>query len=498
MMHPFMAAVCVALALMAAWITGAAAAPNIVFILADDMEPALVSEMPQVAEMRRTGTTFTRAYVTTPVCAPSRATILTGRYAHNTGVRSNGTPFGGYQQFLNRGMHRQTFAVWLRNAGYRTALIGKYINAYPGNAGTLHIPPGWDEWVTPINEIYIHQKYWVSMNENGARVAYRGAPDDYVTQIYTRKAVAFIRASAAAGRPFALYLSPPSPHDPWTPELEFSSLFPARTAPRGPAFQEADVGDKPPFLRRPLLTTAQVAQLDDTYRKRLRLLMSVDKMIRSIRAALAESGVLANTYLIFASDNGWHAGGEHRLMPNKTYPYDTDLRVPLVMVGPGIKAGAQIARLVGNADFAPTFAAWARTGVPVATDGRSLVPLLTAANPATVPWRKRLPVLRFFDEATAAPVWPVFTRRPGPTLGYSCLEHLPLRAPVAYRGLRGDRYTYVEYDTGDMMLFDNLADPYQLDNQVCQADAGLLSSRHRLAVDLVACAGATCQAAEDR
>lgn len=449
--------------------------------------------------MSRAGTTFTRAYVNTPICAPSRATILTGRYAQNTGVRSNGLPFGGHRWFLDRGMEQRTFAVWLRDAGYRTALIGKYVNAYPGDAGALGAPPGWDVWVTPINEAEIHAKYGVSLNENGRRVDYGGSPDTYVTEIYTRKAVEFIRASAAAGTPFALYLSPPSPHDPLTPEAAYGGLFNDRTAPQGPAFNEADVSDKPPPLRKPLLTPEQVAQLDVTHRQRLRLLMSVDKMVRTVRAALAETGALADTYLVFTADNGWHAGGEHRLMPNKTYPYETDLRVPLVVTGPGVKAGARIDRLVGNADLAPTFAAWAGAAVPEDVDGRSLVPLLAAADPAAVPWRERLPILRYIDGVTTPPAWPsASARRPGLTTGYTCLEHLPYRTAAAYRGFRGDRYTYAEYDTGHVVFFDNTADPHQLDNLVCRADAGLLDSRRRLAVDLHACAGAACRAAEDR
>lgn len=487
-----------ALVVAVACTTSAGAAPNMVFLLADDMETALLADMPQAVELRRTGTTFTRAYVNTPICAASRATILTGRYAQNRGVRSNGLPFGGPQWFLDRGMEQQTFAVWLRNAGYRTALIGKYINGYPGNAGALHIPPGWDVWVTPVNDPEIHVKYNVTLNDNGQRVTYGASPSDYVTEIYSRKAVAFIRASVAAGKPFVLYLSPPSPHDPLTPEVEFSGLFNGRTAPRGPAFQEADMSDKPPVLRRQLLTSQQLAPMDDIYRKRLRLLMSVDKMIRTVRTVLAETGELADTYFVFAGDNGWHAGGEHRLMPSKTYPYDTDLRVPLVMTGPGIKAGKQIDRLVSNADLASTFAAWGHATAPRDIDGRSLVPLLAAADPASVPWRKRVAMLRYIDEATVPPIWPsVIARRPGLTLGYTCLEHLPRRTPAAYRGFRGERYTYAEYDTGDALLFDNIADPYQLNNLVCPVDAGLLDPRHRWAASLSTCAGAACRAAED-
>lgn len=455
--------------------------------------------MPEVQALARAGTTLGRFYVATPMCAPSRATILTGLYPQNTGVRSNRVPSGGYPVFRANGMEERTVAVWLRDAGYRTALIGKYVNWYPDGAPPLHVPPGWSRWVVPAAERYMVEKYDYRLNEDGVEVAYGGAPADYAIDVYAEKARRFVAAAADAGDPFALFLWLPSPHTPEEPAPRHAALYPWAKAPRGPSFPEADTSDKPPHLRLPAPTSAEVAEIDARHRLRLRMLRSVDEALASLRRLLADRGLLGSTYVVFSSDNGWHEG-QHNQPPMKGRPYEEDIRVPAVVSGPGVPAGRTVWRLVSNADLAPTLAAWAGVTPPVEVDGRSFAGLLTAPEPARVPWRNRLPIMRAIEGKKAATAWPTFDPSPVPSEGYACLAGLTRQVVPwpEFRGLRSGRTTYVEHVTGDMEAYDDVADPYQLRNAVCSLPAARRAALHRATVELSTCRGAACRAAEDR
>lgn len=476
----------------------AATRPNIVLVLADDLDARSTSLMPTVQDLARRGATFTNAFSVTPMCAPARASLLTGKYPQNTTVRSNRTPSGGYPNFLASGQEADTWAVWLRRAGYRTALVGKYMNEFPGPASPLRIPAGWSRWVSAMNDGDMHAKYEYVLNEDGVTVAYGNAVADYSIDVYAGKARAFVREAADAGEPFALFLSVPSPHVKEVPAPRHSQLFPSLRAPRLASFPETDVGDKPPFLRYAPLDAAAVQTIDERYRKRARMLQSVDEALGSIRALLAERGLLERTYLVFTSDQGWHQG-EHNEVPGKGRAYDEDLRVPLVVAGPGVPAGRRVDRLVGSADLAPTFAAWAGIAPGPAVDGRSFARLLAAPDPAQVPWRKRLPFMRAIEGTQAARTWPVFGRVEGSPEGYTCLEGLPpsgTRWPE-FRGVRTERYSYTEYVTGDRELYDMSYDPRQLVNRICRAPAALLDRLNAVAVALSTCDRWACRRAED-
>ncbi len=475
--------------------------PNIVFVLADDMEAGLAGNpaMPTLAGLAKSATTFNRAYTTVPICVPSRASILTGRYAQNTNTRSNRPPSGGYENFAAAGNESRTFAVWLDQAGYYTAHIGKYLNYYPLAADPAHVPPGWDFWATP-NQSYVHAKTRCQVIREDGRTEYcNRASGTYTTDEYARYAREAI--TAAGDAPFAVVLSIPSPHSPYDPAPRHASLFPTTQTPRTPAFNEADVSDKPPFISKlPLLSGTQIGTIDAMQRDRLRMLRSVDEAIKSVRSHLQSLGKLQNTYFVFTADHGWHMG-QHRQMPMKGRPYETDIRVPLVVDGPGVPTRT-VSRVVTLADLAPTFAAWAGAAAP-GVDGRSFAGLLKSANPAGAPWRKRVPFQRMIEgRATlAASGWPDTTPRPKPANGgpYSCMAHLPDRnlAWPRFRGIRTERYTYVEHETGDVEFYDNVSDPYQLANLACTRQ-DLRPAMMQTVRTLYTCAGDGCRAEEDR
>ncbi len=482
----------------------AAEPPNIVFVLADDLDAGSIAGMTSVEALAREGASFTRAIVTSPLCSPSRASTLTGRYPQNTGVRRNKPPFGGFESFHESGLEADTVAVWLRRAGYRTGLIGKYLNQYPNRAPNLYIPPGWDYWVSPRGGNYLNRYFDYFLNENGRSTYHGNDPDDYVAEVYTGKALEFIRGSGT--RPFALFLWLPPPHTPEVPAPRYADLYPNARMPRLPSLQEADVSDKPSFLRFPPHTPAEITAFDARFRNRVRMLRSTDDTLAAIRAELQARGALANTYIVFTSDNGWHQA-YHNLVPWKGTAYDEDLRVPLIVRGPGVPAGRSVTRLVSNADLAPTFAAWAGASAPAGIDGRSFARLLTAADPAGVPWRKRLPFYRLTDSgvdpATSFASYPLIA---GQTTGYRCLSQVPAWAesgidPVnlpEFRGVRTERFTYAEYATGDLELYDHQFDPNELRNGICRASAAFRADLRATAARLATCKGAACRETENR
>lgn len=451
------------------------ARPNIVFILTDDEDSDLHAFMPRTkALLHDEGTTFDNYFVTYSLCCPSRATTLRGQYPHSTGVRGNTPPLGGFETFRALGRETSTIATWLRDAGYRTAMFGKYLNGYQPAAG---VPPGWSEWYVGGNA---YRGYDYVLNENGTSVSYGRRPEDFLVDVIAHKAADVIRRSAADKTPFFVYVAPFTPHGPSTAAPRHASLFADATLPRSPAFDEADVSDKPAIIRnRSRLRPRMLARLEDVYRRRLRSLQSVDDLVDSLVTALRQTGQLDRTYIVYASDNGFHLG-EHRLLQGKNTAYETDIRVPFVVRGPGVPAGKHEDALVLNNDLAPTFAAMAGVRMPEFVEGRSFLPLLTA-RPAS--WSRAA----FMIE-----------RRGGRDAQEELGDTDGLFGANSFNALRTRDHTYVEYATGERELYDLRNDPFQLDNIAARAEPALVRRLSAWLKALATCAGEECRAAEDR
>ncbi len=448
--------------------------PNILFILTDDLDSKLdsMNYMPNVQSLLVShGTTLQDYFVTSPVCCPSRATTLRGQYTHNHGVYNNYAPDGGFEKFNETRKEASTLAVWLQSAGYRTALMGKYLNNYPYTDEREYVPPGWSEWYSPARK-NAYDGYDYVLNENGALVAYSPAEKNYFTDVMSRKAVDFIVRANENNEPFFLYLSPFAPHEPATPANRHASLFSDLTVPRSPSFNEADVSDKGPGLdRNPLLTDAQILDMDNLYRNRIRALQSVDEMVAELVKTLEETGQLENTYIIFTSDNGFHMG-QHRLYSGKEYLFEEDIDVPFIVRGPGIAENKILSGyLTGNVDLAPTFTEWAGVQPPDFVDGRSLADLLVGSAIQPDHWRQAflLEEYRLGDE-----------NFPTPT----------------YSGLRTLQYLYVEYSEGFVELYDLQKDPYQLENIAPETDPAVLKYYSDSLKALNSCGGDTCRELE--
>jgi arylsulfatase A-like enzyme len=456
--------------------------PSFVVIMTDDQTYADMAAMPRTRRLiGGAGARFTRSYVSYPLCCPSRATYLTGQYNHNNGVHTNSPPNGGFEALDAE----HTLPVWLSDAGYRTSHIGKYLNGY-GLRRKATVPPGWTDWHGTIDKS-TYQMYGYKMFENGVVNRYGNFdvedPALYQTDVLGRKAVESIEATAP-GTPLFLSLMFVAPHgesvDPGSTTEPFIRPAPRDVgryrrlrlprASRG----ERDVRDKPPYVRNlRRASAAGAARLQDDFRSRRESLIAVDAAVEAVVGALARTGRLGSTYVLFTSDNGFFQG-EHRIQKGKYLAYDPSSHVPLLIRGPGIPAGTVSGELVTNADLAPTVLEAAGASADRPMDGRSLLPFARDGR-----FRTRRPVLHEGLEAGDID-------RDGAPTGGTVGE---------YHAIRTARYLYVEWINGAIELYDRAHDPRELRSR--HRDRRYRRIRRSLRRELVrlrTCAGETCRA----
>jgi N-acetylglucosamine-6-sulfatase len=432
------------------------AKPNVVVFLTDDMDVSQMRIMDEVnSEIGDHGVTFANSFVNWAVCCPSRATLLTGQYAQNHGVRGNSANTGGgFGNFRNN----NTLALWLQDAGYSTTHIGKFLNGYGGaGSGASFVPPGWSEWYAGTDGT-TQSVFNYTLNENGNLVEYGDDVDEFKQDVLTDKAVDVIDRRAPQRKPFFIQLSytashgggpNPNPNPPTNecagtakPAPRHANVFDAEPLPQPPNFNEADVSDKPEGIQNnPPLTGADIADITRNYRCRLGSLLSVDEGVGRVMDALRTRGELKNTLVIFTSDNGFFHG-EHRVQTGKTRLYEPSIRVPYAMRGPGVpKSGKTVRDLIINADTAPTIVDAANANARLPMDGRSL-----------------------FRAA----------KRPRKVSGRTMMLDT-----TGYKAVRTQRYIYAEHETGEIEMYDLEADPYELES--VHDDAAYNKPRSRLA-----------------
>jgi N-acetylglucosamine-6-sulfatase len=476
--------------------------PNVILILTDDLDAQLLEEhmedYPNLRELAAEGTTFENAFVTDPLCCPSRATILRGQYAHNHEIVGNTWPRGGSQKFRVLGLGESTIATWLQDGGYRTVLVGKYMNGYYGT----RVPVGWDDWYAIAGD-YLSTR----LNENG-RVNYYDPERHHLDDVLAEKAASYIRRTADDDSPFFMWLGTSAPHAPATPAARHEGAFPKARLPRTPSFDEKDVSDKPDWVRNnPTLDQKQIAPMEDLYRDRLESMLAVDEMVGRLVNVLRKSGELENTYIFLTSDNGFHLG-QHRLTTGKWTAYEEDIRVPLIVRGPGVPEGRTLPHLVLNNDLAPTFADLAGAKTPSFVDGRSLEPLLSTEPTPEEEWRRAFLVEAAASEGRGPPsplvdegsVKPLLTGDPLPE-GWRRAAQSGVWSRVnwgrpGFEALRTEEHLYVEYGTGERELYDLKKDPYQVDNVYENAGSDLVRRAEGRLATLRGCSGAGCRAAE--
>jgi N-acetylglucosamine-6-sulfatase len=381
----------------------AAARPNIVLIQSDDQTASQFTPkvMPRTTRLLADrGTTFSDYIVPTPLCCPSRASLLTGQYAHNNGVFNNSRT-GGYPALIDK---QNVLPVWLQGAGYNTIHIGKFLHSYGAAVSDpAEVAPGWDDWQTMF--IASTRYYDYDLSDNG-RVVHRGTDDgDYATRVITRKAVDAVREYAPAVRPFYLAVDHRAPHVATgnrpgrcggripnaEPDPRDMSRFRNARAPRPPSFDEERMGDKPPFMRAlPPLSYVDRKTIERHWSCALASLVGVDRSVARIFNAVRDAGEIRKTVFIYISDNG-HFYGEHRLEFGKIFPYEEALLQPLMIRLPkryrdGERRVESSGMPVGNIDLAPTILDLAGgtpcppTGACRTMDGRSLMPLVSRSG----------------------------------------------------------------------------------------------------------------------
>jgi N-acetylglucosamine-6-sulfatase len=454
--------------------------PNIVYVLTDDLSLDLVRHMPAVLGMERRGVTFDDYFVSDSLCCPSRSSIFTGDYPHDTGVYTNIGSQGGITAFYRHRNEYRSFDVYLQRAGYVTAFMGKYLNGYlqgprRSPVANTYVPPGWDTWDAAG---YGYDEFNYDLNENGHLHHYGHAGRDYLTSVLAQLGTHFVRRASASGRPFFLELATFTPHQPYVPAPRDRNRFAHITAPEPAAFNRLPLNPPQWLAGRPSLTASEIRYINGVYRRRVQDVQSIDRLINRIREALRASGQLQNTYLVFSSDNGLHTG-EYRLLPGKLTAFDTDIHVPLVIDGPGVRAAVSTRAMTENIDLAPTFEQIAGTSAPC--DGHSLTALLHGGQPAG--WRNA-----------------VLVEHRGPDLDRARdpdAQNYKDGNPISYEAMRTPHFLYVEYRDGEREFYDLRRDPDELDNTADSLTPMQLATLHSQLGRLRRCHGRSgCWAAE--
>ena len=459
--------------------------PNIVFVLTDDLSWNLINPRyaPHIAALERRGETFTHYYVADSLCCPSRATIFTGLFPHDTNVLTNLPPNGGFQKFQSRHLDRKTFAVALRASGYRTSMLGKCLNGYGDpqmTSSTAPVPPGWSDWHVSNHTGYIEFNYL--LNDNGTPHFYGGA-QNYGVDVLNAYARSFI---GRAGRsPFFAEVATFAPHAPYTPAPRNANDFPGLSEPRDPSFNTANT-DAPAWLaRRRPLSPAQVATIDAIYRRRAQAVEAVDTLVGDVEATLAARHELNNTYIVFSSDNGYHLG-QHRLTRGKRTAFETDIRVPLIVAGPGVPHHRIVPQVVQNVDLYPTFLRLAGRAPRKAVDGRSLLPLLHPSG-RRPRWRTVALVEQRSDANNPADPDAEGGRGGGAPPTYKAIRVSGTRLRGFARPVQA---VYVEYADHETEYYDISRDPFEQDNIAAKLTTAQRRELHRILVRLETCHGA--------
>ncbi|KAL4875117.1 alkaline-phosphatase-like protein [Aspergillus karnatakaensis] len=447
-----------------------AAIPNFVFIITDDQDLKLDSldYMPLTSKhLQQQGTFFSNHFVTTALCCPSRVSLWTGRQAHNTNVTDVSPPYGGYPKFVDRGFNENFLPVWLQQAGYDTYYTGKLFNAH--TVENYHSPyvngfNGSDFLLDPFTYSYLNSTYQRNRNEP---VSYEGR---HTVEVITEKALGFLEDGLAGDRPFFLTVAPVAPHsnvevnalgheaptvmtEP-IPLDRHKDLFEDVTIPRTEHFNPDEPSGVNWIRNLPKQDEETVAYHDHFYRQRLRALQGVDELVDSIVTRLEASGQLDDTYIIYTSDNGYHIG-QHRLPPGKTCGFEEDIRVPLLIRGPGVPKEKTEVAVTTHIDLAPSIFDLAQIPLRDDFDGTP-IPLPSGSDVAHP--RHEHVTVEYWGQAYLE----------GEKGALSNPDLTPFVPNNTYKSVRiiGEGYNlyYSVWCNNEHELYDLKADPYQLNN----------------------------------
>ncbi|KAG2444332.1 hypothetical protein HXX76_001088 [Chlamydomonas incerta] len=513
--------------------------PNVLLVLSDDQDQLYGSAEPRFMPAVNKwlgggdgggGTQLANFLVTTAVCCPARTSILTGKHAHCHNVTTNYYPSGGFVKFLETGVEQTWLPTRLQEAGYQNILVGKFLNGYyTSEAPAGYVPKGFNVFDALTTNAYNLTNSCFSKN-GGRSTCY---PADYQTDLIRDKAKIYISNAVRAKQPFFAYVTPTAPHRsstnlvtwyPPTPAPRHHDLYADEnvTLPLGPNWdvrnpaipRKGNANNGPAF----------VANMNALHLARLRSLKAVDEMVDSLVLHLQDLGVLDNTIVIYMSDNGYHMGA-FSLLDGKNLPIEEDIRVPFFIRGPGIPAGQVLPHQSTNVDVAPTLLALAGLPIPPDMDGlpmplaeRLIRPVYDALM---VPPQQPQQPQQQPAAAAADGIWQL--REASILEGWNgdgsdentrysahfktlrlCADALLLsdsafgsaaarQVPVPAGGPPLACYKYTVWCQGNRELYDLAADPFELNNRINDASAGVIDRLDAVLSALVHCRGVACR-----
>ena len=370
--------------------------PNVILLLTDDQDVLLggIDRMPKLRQyLIDRGTTFSAAYVHTPICCPSRSSILSGRYIHNGVTKNNSVSGNCNGQLWQEDAETKTFGVYAQEAGYVTSYAGKYLNTYgcqdEDDPECTRVPPGWDKWHGLVGNSRYYNATVVNSEDGGktSRLIKYGNDyaSDYLPDVLCNKTLDAIREFSRKGpmekKPFLIVNAWPTPHGPFTPAPWAEHSFDGAKAPRTANWNASSQSiQQKHWLIRQLAPIDDVKEklIDTTYQNRLEALLSVDEHIGQIVGLLEELGELDNSVIMYTSDHGFQLG-QHRLSVDKRHLYEHDIKVPFVVYSGKSSSARSINNdIVLNIDIAPTIyeLTTGSKNIPESMDGSSFAPLL--------------------------------------------------------------------------------------------------------------------------
>lgn len=472
--------------------------PNIVFILTDDQDVALGGETPMAKTKKLIGdegVVFENMFTSSPLCCPSRSSIFTGRYVHNHGAVNNSIDGNCSSPAWQQTQEVSAFPTVLKALGYTTFFAGKYLNQYgfPATGGVEHVPPGWDSWMGLVgNSVY----YNYALSVDGKQVKHGTTyPSDYLTDVIHKGARQFLDTKSKE-KPFFMMLSTPACHGPFTPAPQYNNSFPDKQAPRNGSYN-VKAQNKHWLLRQPIVPMPDdtVKSSDDIFRRRWRTLLSVDDMVEDVIDTLQRSGELDNTYIFFSSDNGYHLG-QFGLPYDKRQLYDFDIRVPLMVRGPGIKPGQVSKEVAMNIDFAPTFADIAGHVTMPNVDGITLMPILHPQSNQTQPLRQAFLVEHQGEYSVTQPGCPQYKDQNMDNCNNHCVcedsKNNSFGCVIQVTDKQTLKYCEFQDKENFIEIYDTTADPYELKNLAPTIDPKMISDLGGKLRFLANCAGPPC------
>lgn len=471
---------------------------NIVLIQADDLARQDITDedMPFLRWLMTQGVTFDNYFVTSSICCVSRASLLRSEYPHTTHVYFNDRWHqGGYKVFHDRGLHRETFAVWLDRAGYRTCIIGKELNDRP--LREFPISPGWD-CAAVVDNAHPSQNYEM-MFADGSIVYYGVREDEHLDLVQLAHARDFLDEATDGDDPFLLFYNSQKPHSPYVAMPRIRGTLAGCTLEPAEPFTDSERSNQPSLARQLRPWREMERDQAGQYCDRREAVRTFDVEVRELYKMVSDEGVLKNTCFVVISDNGMHAAWERGQDIGKNGPYLTDAAIPMVVACPGAPHGVVADQLVANIDIGVTLAEIAGAepvdvnGVRVEVDGRSFAKLIWEPDAAWT--RQQILGERFYQEDM------VYYQ--AEALGIPRRE---VDRAARYMAIYTDAYSFILYPgTGEIELYlasdagqrKNLvphALPFEIDSVSLGLTVGDLMSR---AVALTHCRGDECRTLED-